>query len=193
MGPALRFPSLGKVLANASKVAKVLSNAPKLGKELSNASKVKRVGTKTGLLFCVYYTFTSQVADIFLISGPSMVPTLSEGDIVLAIPIRSIFWFFVQHFAPVTCQSLLGRKDYSSIDKGDVVIAKHPAEPTLNIVKRVALLEREYIHSHHCRVPVGHAWLLSDDPALGTDSRDYGPVPLGLVHSRVISAPSDTQ
>ena len=38
------------------------------------------------------------------------------------------------------------------------------------------------------RQELGHAWLLSDDPALGTDSRDYGPVPLGLVHSRVISA-----
>ena len=101
---------------------------------------------------------------------------------------RSIFWFFVQHFAPGTCRSLLGREDYSSIDKGDLVIANHPAQPTLNIVKRVTLLEREFIHSHHCRVPLGHAWLLSDDPALGTDSRDYGPVPLGLVHSRVISA-----
>ena len=106
---------------------------------------------------------------------------------------RSIFWFFVQYLAPDTSLSLLGRKDYSSIDKGDVVIAKHPAQPTLNIVKRVALLEREYIHSHHCRVPAGHAWLLSDDSALGTDSRDYGPVPLGLVHSRVVSAPLDIQ
>jgi signal peptidase I len=174
MGPALRLPNL-------------------LSKVLGNASKVKRVAAKSGLLFCGYYTFTSQVADVFLISGPSMVPTLSEGDIVLAVPIRSIFWFFVQHFAPVSCRSLLGREDYSSIDKGDVVIAKHPAQPSLNIVKRVALLERQYIHSHHGRVPVGHAWLLSDDPALGTDSRDYGPVPLGLVHSRVISAPSNTQ
>ena len=86
MGPALRLPNL-------------------LAKVLTNASKVKRVGTKSGLLFCGYYTLTSQVslatpeletfspfhiqvADIFLISGPSMVPTLSEGDIVLALPIR---------------------------------------------------------------------------------------------------------
>jgi len=173
MGSALKIPSLTKVLANAS--------------------KFKRVGAKSGLLFCGYYTFTSQVADIFLISGPSMVPTLSEGDVVIAVPTRSLFWFLAQHWAPVTCQSLLGREDYSSINKGDLVIAKHPAEPTLNIVKRVALLESEFIHSHHCRVPIGHAWLLSDDPALGTDSRDYGPVPLGLVHSRVISAPSDTK
>ena len=104
---------------------------------------------------------------------------------------RSLFWYFAQYLAPATCESLLGREDYSSIVKGDVVIAKHPAEPTLNIVKRVALLEREYIHSHQGRVPVGHAWLLSDDSALGTDSRDYGPVPLGLVHSRVLSVPSN--
>jgi len=171
MGSAVRFPSLTKVL--------------------TKASKAKTVGTKLGLAFCGYYTFTSQVADIFLVSGPSMVPTFSEGDIVIAVPTRSLFWYFAQYLAPATCESLLGREDYSSIVKGDVVIAKHPAEPTLNIVKRVALLEREYIHSHQGRVPVGHAWLLSDDSALGTDSRDYGPVPLGLVHSRVLSVPSN--
>ena len=94
----------------------------------------------------------------------------------------------MQYLAPDTSLSLLGRKDYSSIDKGDVVIAKHPAQPTLNIVKRVTLLEREFIHSHHCRVPLGHAWLLSNDPALGRVSEDYGPVPLDLVYGRVISA-----
>ena len=100
MGPALKLPHLlGKVFPKV------------LGKVLANTSKVKRVGTKSGLLFCGYYTFTSQVgfatselktlslfhiqvADIFLISGPSMVPTLSEGDLVLAVPIRSVFLDF---------------------------------------------------------------------------------------------------
>ena len=54
MGPALKLPHLlGKVLP------KVLGKV--LGKVLANTSKVKRVGTKSGLLFCGYYTFTSQV------------------------------------------------------------------------------------------------------------------------------------
>ena len=92
MGPALWFPSLSKVV--------------------TKASKVKKAGTKLGLAFCGYYTFTSQVpwvtsnklfkallfftqvADIFLVSGPSMVPTFSEGDIVLAVPTRSFLWVF---------------------------------------------------------------------------------------------------
>ena len=41
MGSAVRFPSLTKVL--------------------TKASKAKTVGTKLGLAFCGYYTFTSQV------------------------------------------------------------------------------------------------------------------------------------
>ena len=141
------------------------------------------------------------MAHVYLIDGPSMVPTLYEGDLVIAVPIKFVFperWksgkfshifirSLVWYWAPRgVCEFLLGREDYSNIDRGDVVIAKHPADPTLNIVKRVALLEREYIHSHRARVPAGHTWLLSDDLELGRDSRDYGPVPLGLVHSRVV-------
>jgi len=170
MGPALKLSCLSKVFAKAS--------------------NVKRVALRLGLAYCGIYTFTSQVAQIFLISGPSMVPTLSEGDWVLAIPTRSVFWYFV----PLSvCQALLGREDFSSIDKGDVVIAKDPTEPTSTIVKRVALLEKEYIHSHRARVPAGHAWLLSDDLALGRDSRHYGPVPLGLVHGRVLCGSLENQ
>ena len=85
MGPALWLPSVTNVV--------------------TKARKLRKSATKLGLAFCGYYTFTSQVslatpeletffpfhiqvADIFLISGPSMVPTLAEGDIVLAVPIR---------------------------------------------------------------------------------------------------------
>jgi len=163
MGPALWFPYV------ANLVTKV--------------RKLRKSATKLGLAFCGYYTFTSQVAHIYMIDGPSMVPTLCEGDLVIAVPIKSLVWYWAPRGL---CEFLLGREDYSNIDRGDVVIAKHPADPTLNIVKRVALLEREYIHSHRARVPAGHTWLLSDDLELGRDSRDYGPVPLGLVHSRVV-------
>ncbi|XP_028512449.1 mitochondrial inner membrane protease subunit 1 [Exaiptasia diaphana] len=35
------------------------------------------------------------------------------------------------------------------------------------------------------QVPKGHVWLLGDNPDDSTDSRDYGPVPYGLIRGRV--------
>ena len=31
------------------------------------------------------------MADVYLIDGPSMVPTLCEGDLVIAVPIKFVF------------------------------------------------------------------------------------------------------
>ncbi|PWN31784.1 LexA/Signal peptidase, partial [Meira miltonrushii] len=36
-------------------------------------------------------------------------------------------------------------------------------------------------------VPPGHIWLTGDNMANSTDSRDYGPVPLGMIRGRVIA------
>ena len=37
----------------------------------------------------------------------------------------------------------------------------------------------------HMQVPTGHVWLEGDNRSSSYDSRDFGPVPLALVHSRV--------
>ncbi len=36
------------------------------------------------------------------------------------------------------------------------------------------------------RVPEGHIWALGDNPNNSNDSRVFGPVPLGLVHGRIV-------
>lgn len=36
------------------------------------------------------------------------------------------------------------------------------------------------------RIPLGHVWLAGDNPSNSTDSRSYGPVPIGLIQGRVI-------
>ena len=46
---------------------------------------------KGGVIFCVYYTFTNSVADIYLVAESSMEPTLSGGQVVLIKPINSSF------------------------------------------------------------------------------------------------------
>ena len=58
---------------------------------------------------------------------------------------------------------------------GQIVIARHPAEPGLLLVKRAAR-----------QLPDGW-WLESDNPAAGAvDSRSFGPVPAGLINARVL-------
>ncbi|MFC5908311.1 nickel-type superoxide dismutase maturation protease [Streptacidiphilus monticola] len=57
---------------------------------------------------------------------------------------------------------------------GAVVVAKHPLRQDLLVVKR-AVERRD-----------GGWWLLSDNPHVESDSRDYGPVPEELVLGRVL-------
>jgi hypothetical protein len=58
---------------------------------------------------------------------------------------------------------------------GQLVIAEHPAEPGLLLVKRAA------------RQVADGWWLEADNPGDGaTDSSSFGPVPVGSIHARVL-------
>ena len=58
---------------------------------------------------------------------------------------------------------------------GQIVLARHPGQPDLLIVKRAA------------RRAGGGWWLESDNPeASAVDSRRFGPVPASLVEGRVL-------
>ena len=58
---------------------------------------------------------------------------------------------------------------------GQIVIARHPGDASVLLVKRAARL-----------LPDGW-WLESDNPGAGAvDSRSFGPVPLGLIRARVL-------
>jgi nickel-type superoxide dismutase maturation protease len=61
------------------------------------------------------------------------------------------------------------------IRAGQVVIARHPGDPGLLLVKRAA------------RPEPGGWWLASDNPGAGAvDSRRFGLVPPGLIEGRVL-------
>jgi len=86
----------------------------------------------------------------------SMEPALLPGDWLLA-------WRGVRPRRP------------PHVRPGQIVIARNPAEPGMLLVKRAVR-----------RVPEGW-WLESDNPAAGAvDSRSFGPVPVGLIHARVL-------
>ncbi|MEV7178427.1 nickel-type superoxide dismutase maturation protease [Kitasatospora sp. NPDC093679] len=83
------------------------------------------------------------------VAGPSMRPSLHDGDRVL-----------VRYGA--------------RIRPGAVVVVRHPLRQDLLVVKRAV-----------GRRPGGW-WLLSDNPLVTSDSREYGAVPAELVLGRVL-------
>ena len=59
---------------------------------------------------------------------------------------------------------------------GDVVIAHHPARSDIKIVKRVMNITED-----------GRLFLVGDNPAETTDSRDFGHVPIDEILGKVTS------
>ena len=112
-----------------------------------------------------------------------MAPTLREGDLVFTLPVRRP-------------------------RRGEVVLVRDPRDPAHVQVKRVLGLPGERIelrrghllldgrrhreaHQHGrgpdgaLDVPADHVAVLGDARDASTDSRVYGPVPIGLVDRRV--------
>ncbi len=86
----------------------------------------------------------------------SMEPKLQPGDWLLA-------WRGLRSGRP------------PRIRPGQVVIARHPGQANMLLVKRAE------------RLLPGGWWLVSDNPGAGAvDSVSFGPVPTGLVYGRVL-------
>ena len=121
-------------------------------------------------LYCVQHCVTEYIVDIVITTGVSMEPVIKEGDI------------FLLSRSCVRNQSL---------NPGDIIVSKSPVQPKDHICKRVVGLAGDTM-SHHradgCTykyIPKGHVWLEGDNKEMSKDSRDYGPVPYGLILGRL--------
>ena len=81
-----------------------------------------------------------------------MAPRLPSGSLIVARPID----------------------DGTQLRVGDVVVARRPDRPELEIVKRIQAIE-----------PDGAIFLAGDNPASSTDSRQFGAVPRRHILARV--------
>lgn len=98
-----------------------------------------------------------------------MEPTLESNNILLT-----------EHISP----------RLQRLRRGDIIIAKSPSNPKQNICKRITGLPGDKVRGHFPSrshvVPRGHVWLEGDNSSNSSDSRIYGPVPEGLIRSRVV-------
>ncbi|XP_047003667.1 mitochondrial inner membrane protease subunit 1-like isoform X4 [Schistocerca americana] len=116
---------------------------------------------------CIMHVTVEHVADFVVCSGPSMEPTIFSNNILLS-----------EHITPRLQQ----------IKKGDIVISRSPTNPRQHICKRVTGLPGDRkLMGFSCKVvPPGHVWLEGDNRNNSTDSRNYGPVPYGLIRGRAV-------
>ena len=87
-----------------------------------------------------------------------MRPTLEPGDWAVAVRARRLH-------------------------RGDVVVVEHPDRAGFELVKRVTHLPGDAAPDGLGLVD--RVWVEGDDPEGSSDSRTFGPVPLGLVRGRV--------
>ncbi|VDM52567.1 unnamed protein product [Angiostrongylus costaricensis] len=128
---------------------------------------VVRYFTGAGVVYCVAHTIAAHVGELVICSGPSMHPTIHDGDLVLAerLSVNS-----------------------GNIHRGDIVGCLSPHESDQLLCKRVVAKESDFVNSEllpNMRVPRGHVFLQGDNYLASTDSRHFGPVPAGLLQIRL--------
>ncbi|XAR50846.1 Signal peptidase I [Bertholletia excelsa] len=73
--------------------------------------------------------------------------------------------------------------------KGDVVVFSSPSNYREKHIKRIVGLPGDFIGDPYSpdalRIPKGRCWVEGDNSAVCSDSRSYGPIPLGLILGRV--------
>ena len=128
------------------------------------------------------YLITNRVATTARVSGASMVPSFNARG--------GPSYVLLDLLTPVT-----------KIQPSDVVLCHDPEEYGQYILKRVSALAgqlvdveedftgeyaRKYVYEGKISVPTGYCWVEGDNKSVSVDSREFGPVPLGLIKGRVI-------
>ncbi|KAK9453634.1 peptidase S24/S26A/S26B/S26C [Dipodascopsis uninucleata] len=130
-------------------------------------------------ILAAYHFAQTYIGELAMTGGLSMLPTLNSlGDHVYVDKLTS-------HY---------GR----NVQRGDVIIFSKPTEENVRVCKRVVGLPGDIVYSNempgephsaftkkYIRVPAGHLWVLGDNSSASMDSREYGPIPMGLVAGKV--------
>ncbi|KAG8090112.1 hypothetical protein GUJ93_ZPchr0011g28606 [Zizania palustris] len=126
-------------------------------------------------VLCAVHVVNAHVCSIALVRGPSMLPAMNlAGDVVVVDRVGARF----------------GR-----VGPGDVVLLISPQNPRRMVSKRVLGMEGDTVtylvnpgnseSSKTVVVPEGHVWVQGDNIYDSKDSREFGPVPYGLITGKI--------
>ncbi|XP_044953657.1 mitochondrial inner membrane protease subunit 1 isoform X2 [Hordeum vulgare subsp. vulgare] len=124
---------------------------------------------------CAVHVVSEHVLGVVLPRGPSMLPALNmAGDVLLSDKVSP---------------------RYGRVGPGDVVLLVSPEDPRKVVIKRVLGMEGDAVTypvdagntdaSKTVVVPQGHIWVQGDNIYASKDSRQFGPVPYGLVKGKM--------
>ncbi|KAI9296259.1 LexA/Signal peptidase, partial [Neoconidiobolus thromboides FSU 785] len=107
--------------------------------------------------------------------GPSMLPTLNiYGDYLLLDKISPRI---------------------QKLSIGDLIVFTSPADPHITACKRIIGMPGNTIcinptsppeYREYLKLPKGRVWVQGDNGTNSTDSRVYGPLPMGLIKAKVL-------
>lgn len=150
----------------------VLRNMVPLRSIIKEACEKTLIVTK---FFCVLHITNKYLIDPVQTIGPSMLPTI---DVTPSL-------YLAERISP----------RFGKAAQGDIVILRSPRNPRMCITKRLVGLEGDTItyvadpnkddKQETVVVPKGHVWIEGDNKYKSNDSRNFGPVPYGLIESRL--------
>jgi len=75
------------------------------------------------------------------------------------------------------------KNERKGLKRGVIVVFTSPKDPEEYVIKRVVALENDIVSSRGQTVIIqpGHCWVEGDNAKRSIDSRDYGPIPIGLI------------
>ncbi|KAF8510198.1 peptidase S24/S26A/S26B/S26C, partial [Hysterangium stoloniferum] len=127
---------------------------------------------------CGTIIFTEYIGGPRIVNGPSMLPRMdADPQLIIEDTLSS---------------SLHNAKN---IQRGDLVTFRAMYDPRKHVCKRVIGLAGDVICVHpersisvqHVVVPKGHIWVTGDNMSNSRDSREFGPIPLGMVRGKVLA------
>ncbi|CAK5053116.1 unnamed protein product [Meloidogyne enterolobii] len=120
--------------------------------------------------FSALHLFAENVGCFILCQGDSMLPTLKDGDILWAKKLQP------HQLSEST------NKSFGCLNKGDIVCLKNPTDAEeQSVIKRIYKFIQKDRNSASSEIEIR-----GDNTFNSTDSRDYGPVPIGLIQYKAV-------
>ncbi|XP_039960497.1 mitochondrial inner membrane protease subunit 1 [Bactrocera neohumeralis] len=157
---------------------------------VSILSRVKDVIKYSMMYACLTHCTFEYVGDFVVCNGPSMEPTLHSKNILLTERISTRFHNprrgdIIIAVSPTDPKQFICKRIVGI--PGDRIVLKNNTKPIDTDIDVLVTSKKQKVNEFQDEyVPRGYIWIEGDNSENSSDSRYYGPIPLGLVKSRVV-------